>query len=671
MRKALNAPEALPGRAPTAILMAALAPVLLAGCGSTVLLTPSDHETVLANHTIEAPDPGERGPHEVSFLYYGSGTDRTRAEYRDSVTIVTDTVDASRIINLGGAAEEREKYWGFGPDAFPLNGRVWYPEGDGPFPLVLIVHGNHNPSNPSDPGYEYLGELLASRGMIGVSLDMNFVNSLHPRENDVRGWLFLRHLDAWKGFHEDPDSPFHDKVDWERIALIGHSRGGEAVGHAAAFNRLTHYPDDGSVRFDFDYDIRALVAIAPVDGQYRPMDRFVPVEDVSYLVFHGSHDGDVTAFHGLRQYDRVALSPGSRHIRSAVYVYRANHGQWNEVWGARDRGPRSARILDLDHLLAPEDQRRFAEVYISAFLEYVLREDDRYLPFLRDHRTGGDWLPPTMYITRLRTGDFRPLADFSEDVDLTTGTAPGVRLRADSMATWREGELLLRSRNNIDGSASQQIQALHLGWNNRLSGEDTPALGPPARFHLRLPETLAAEWGVSADSRLEITLGGDRTTPGPRTPPEDDEEDEATEPGAAVDPEEGPDEPSGADTAEAEDGSTGDPVGSRDSDGEDEALDLTIEVEDAAGVVASVSLSRYGAIRRPLEISIMRRRDLEPEMFANQWEQILQDYSIPFADFIDEAPDLDPTTLREIRLVFDRTEAGSVVVGEIGIDVEG
>ena len=27
---------------------------------------------------------------------------------------------------------------------------------------------------------------------------------------------------------------------------------------------------------------------------------------MSYLVFHGSHDGDVTSFGGLRQYQRVA-----------------------------------------------------------------------------------------------------------------------------------------------------------------------------------------------------------------------------------------------------------------------------------------------------------------------------------------------------------------------------
>ena len=46
----------------------------------------------------------------------------------------------------------------------PVNGRVWYPHGGGPYPLVLIVHGNHNMKDYSDPGYAYLGTLLASRG---------------------------------------------------------------------------------------------------------------------------------------------------------------------------------------------------------------------------------------------------------------------------------------------------------------------------------------------------------------------------------------------------------------------------------------------------------------------------------------------------------------------------
>ena len=50
------------------------------------------------------------------------------------------------------------------------------PEGEGPFPLTLIVHGNHNMIDYSDEGYGYLGNLLASRGIIVVSVDQNFIN---------------------------------------------------------------------------------------------------------------------------------------------------------------------------------------------------------------------------------------------------------------------------------------------------------------------------------------------------------------------------------------------------------------------------------------------------------------------------------------------------------------
>ena len=68
----------------------------------------------------------------------------------------------------------RAWYWGFDAKHFPRNGRVWYPAGEGPFPLVLIVHGNHTMEEHSDPGYAYLCEHLASSGFIAVSVDENF-----------------------------------------------------------------------------------------------------------------------------------------------------------------------------------------------------------------------------------------------------------------------------------------------------------------------------------------------------------------------------------------------------------------------------------------------------------------------------------------------------------------
>ena len=101
------------------------------------------------------------------------------------MTLKTATVDGSAFVSIGARdREEREKDWGFDFKKLPINGRVWYPEGDGPFPLVLIVHGNHNMKDFSDPGYGISGELLASRGFILVSVDENFINGTLRGEND-------------------------------------------------------------------------------------------------------------------------------------------------------------------------------------------------------------------------------------------------------------------------------------------------------------------------------------------------------------------------------------------------------------------------------------------------------------------------------------------------------
>ena len=110
-----------------------------------------------------------------------------------------------------------------------------------------------------------------------------------------------------------------------------------------------------------------------------------------------------------------------------------------------DRG--GGRILDLRGLLDPDDQREVARIYISAFLEYSLRGNGDYLPLFRDHRVAGGWLPKTMYVTRFEDHTFRSLASFEEDIDVTTGSVAGVTLMGDSLGTWRERELLLRSRN--------------------------------------------------------------------------------------------------------------------------------------------------------------------------------------------------------------------------------
>ncbi len=634
--------------------LATAAAAMATSCASSLDLTPSDAATVLSGHHLDHPNPALPGPHEVLTLYYGSGTDKNRAEYRDSVAIQTETVDASKLVSLGASAKSRNSYWGFSPDSFPINARVWYPDDPGPHPLVLVVHGNHNMRDFSDPGYDWLGELLASRGYILASVDMNFINGGIRGENDGRGWLLLKHLQAWQRFNDDPDGPFHGRVDMGNIALIGHSRGGEAVALAGAFNRLTRYPDDASLEFDFGFDIKSVISIAPVDGQYLPADQRAPLNDFNYLVFHGSHDGDVTSFHGLRIFNRLQFTtdseaPAPDFFKSAVYVYRANHGQWNTVWGAHDNGPRSPRILALDGLLPPEDQREFGRVFVSAFLDITLKGHDRYRPLFRDHRVAGGWLPKTMYITRFMDSSFRPLADFEEDIDVTTGSAPGVTLHGTDLSTWREGRLDLRSSNRTNTSSSQLNQALWLGWNNSYRGSDEPA--PPAAFTFSLPAGLADEWSADPETTLEMHVGALDDEPGSREHPDAGEEEEGGE---------GDRDRSAREADE-------DRRDSGDGDEEKPPLQLTVAAIDADGDTARVGLTDYGALRRPLTIRVMRRRDLEDNRFANPWELILQHFSIPLGDFARANPAFDPATLRAVALVFDQSDAGTVVVDDVGL----
>ena len=624
--------------------LAAASVVVAGACTQSLKLTRDDSPVVLSHQLITAPNPGEKGPFAVKTLYYGSGTDKRRVIFRDSVTIKTKTVDASPFVSIEPAqAKQREKDWGFGVSKFPINGRVWYPAGDGPFPLVLIVHGNHDPLDYSDPGYGYLGELLASRGFILVSVDENFINGGLRGESDGRAWLLLKHLEDWKRWNDSTGNPFYHKVDMNNIGIMGHSRGGEAVGIAAAFNRLTHYPDDANVKFNFNFNIKAVFAIAPVDGQYKPAGVFTPIENVNYMVIHGSHDGDVSSFNGLRTFQRIKFTDGKPWFKAAWYVYRANHGQWNTVWGNKDNGPRSGRYLDLRGLITADEQRQFSRVMIGAFLEATLHGKSEYLPMFRDHRVAGAWLPKTMYITRFQEAGYKPLATFDEDVDVTTGSGPGVTISGDSLSTWKEAPLVLRNGND-----PLNTNAVTLGWNRHIRGDDTTKLGRPSSYTITLSDSVASALAVGRESSVYLSLAPTDAKPGPRAPARDTTKkaDSTKKDASPKPPAKKPDAKSAKDTT---------------------PVDLTVELVDAAGHTARLPLSRFGVPRRPLEIHLLRRRDEERQRFPTAFEIVLQTYVMPIDEFARTAPTFDPSHLRTIRLVFDRLVAGTVVVDDIGI----
>ena len=247
------------------------------------------------------------------------------------------------------------------------------PSGHRRYPVVVIVHGNHTAldvsladsggarrsvtvSTSAGPttvtlvparatlrhevhsyrGYRYLQEHLAARGIVSVSVDSNVANETGSLVR-LRADLVLEMLDHLRSLDASSGSPFHQRLDFGRVALVGHSRGGDAVAMAAELNRRR----PTARRFG----VRAVVALAPTDftGLLAAADRLAMRSNctASFLCVYGSHDGDVSgafdptrdrsqawsfAGTGFRHYDRATTQ------RAMVFIHGATHNRFNSVW---------------------------------------------------------------------------------------------------------------------------------------------------------------------------------------------------------------------------------------------------------------------------------------------------------------------------------------------------
>lgn len=184
----------------------------------------------------------------------------------------------------------------------------------------------------------------------------------------------------------------------ENIALIGHSRGGEAIAIAAAFNEMQHRPSNGNIQFDYNFSIRSLISIAGIDGQYMPAGKPLPLKNVNYLALQGAHDMDVNSFDSSNQQYRISYANKDDYMNASVYIYGANHWQFNEGWGRGDLAGTANQLFNLKQIMHRDQQETITKVLISAFLDSTLKEKKRYKAIFKDLGYAKEWLPDTLYI---------------------------------------------------------------------------------------------------------------------------------------------------------------------------------------------------------------------------------------------------------------------------------
>ena len=551
-------------------------------------------------------NPSEMGAFEIESFTYGSGTDARRAEFRKGVRFTSTSVDATRLLAdwKGKKKKWREKYWGFGLDSLPLNGRVTLPIGDGPFPVFLIVHGNHSMTDYSDEGYAYLTDILASKGIIALSIDENFLNShwsgdFRGKEMPARAWLILKHLEQLSKWNGEKGHELEAKMDLNNIVLAGHSRGGEAVSIAAAFNNLDHYPDDALETFDFRYGINGIISIAPTDYRYH---RKIELKNLNYLSLQGSYDSDESSFWGFRNYQRLKFDDGEAFFKAAVYIHKANHGQFNSTWDRSDMGAPMKWLLNTKSILSRGDQEKTAKVYITSFVEACLLKNDDYLPVFQNSEVARSWLPENYFLTNYQTSEFKAIANFEEDINALSGNS-NVKIYTQNLRLWKEEQLQTRDAEDQDNNA------VLLGWDYG----DEIKIDSIAVYSLLLETPLPQE----VESFQLSVAAGDISL-----------------------------------------------LKYKEEDRKDPALDFSIEFVSVDGTSSRLQLSEIKRISPRLKVQFGKEISMN-KRFGADWEPQLESFTIP-VQRLNQNGNFNVNNIQSIRILFDQNKYGVLYLDDIG-----
>jgi len=334
--------------------------------------------------------------------------------------------------------------------AYPANndGSVAVPSGQY-MPIAVFIHGNHQncdsdgagPSLDSIPleectlsqrvphhrGYRYLMEELAGLGVFSISI--------YNIEAMSNGETLLRYIDLVNKWNqqEEPSYPeignrFVDRLDLQNIMFIGHSRGGTQA--FSAIEMAADWPNQ--------YEIKAMVGIAPDNNQYSSQSSPHLSIDLPYLLMFGTRDGDISDWQTLETAQRIGENIlGSQTTFNLTAIIRgANHNYFNTIWtdsvglgednpwaGAEDDGEKC--FIAAEAPMSALDQRNSAATLIKSFAQVqLLQNTDHESVLLGAYKFS---LMPNNKIQRIIRGGNRILIDgFNDDGQLNVNDIGGL-----------------------------------------------------------------------------------------------------------------------------------------------------------------------------------------------------------------------------------------------------
>jgi hypothetical protein len=216
----------------------------------------------------------------------------------------------------------------------------------GRVPVAVLVHGRHG-GTTSHLGYDYLQDQLARMGIVAVSVDCNESDQWGGWADNIRDRadLIIASIAHLQSLDAGGDPLFGGRLDLGRLAMMGHSRGGDAV---VVVPEIITLP--GVV-------VKGVISLGPVNsGASSGHPKGYP-----FLAILPASDGDVIDNNGAQFYDAADPSP----FKAQLYIDHANHNFFNRQWLNDDTGGGLP-------LMSRQDHERILSAYGCAFFRRVL-----------------------------------------------------------------------------------------------------------------------------------------------------------------------------------------------------------------------------------------------------------------------------------------------------------
>lgn len=403
--------------------------------------------------------------------------------------------------------------------SYQVKGNVFYPGqssgagvpfntsavAEGKAPIVFIAHGQHatfhNPQERRDEtatdnsqgefnppgrnlglflpilnyrGYEYFQKLLAQMGIISVSVDANEFSGnkgFSPTNLHARANLVLGAIKHYQSLHKGSDPVFGGHIDFSSVALMGQSRGGEAV-------LLVPELLAQGVKVNSDLlkgvTIKGVLSIAPSDtcltcGQptsYGCSTSGKPT-GFAFMTILPAADLDIMCAEGARFYDQASADP----FKCQLYVHDANHNFFNTEWVLDDRdiwNPSTGTVTkNRSHLtlMSKVEQQAILKAYGCAFFRTVLAGPGRRLKDFEMRKfLEGLKIPPgvarfrDVHISFERSGS--TTVDDNEGLDIRRNTRGQTN-------TWAGGLTAQRCEFAQTGCKTKKGGATEINWTFR------------------------------------------------------------------------------------------------------------------------------------------------------------------------------------------------------------